>query len=328
MLRQSNNQYTMLNTAIIFCLFVVAQLRAMEPIEQPGTPSSIAFNKEGTLFAIGCEEGSVALASYADKKFFALITKHTDRVGALVFLDTRHLLVSGSDDKAICFWSMHDMSPTWKISGDAPVASLATNNTQDELYVAIGTSIKIFKVAKNIVLIATIPCTNEPSRILVTPDSKQLVYAASTDSPLSVVEIGRQAFLSCDTKSIGTLCALHPKQKLAALYSKKSCELSIISLESGSTIACETISANINSLMFSSSGASLIGTLSYQDDENDTYYSNVLLFNAKDLKKPYHSVLYDGKIVDAMLHPDGKSIAFIYSDTKQVEFVDRNDLKK
>lgn len=300
-------------------------------MEDPGTPASIAFSKEETLYAIGCEEGSVSLISWGDKKFIGIKTIHTDRVGALVFLDTRHFLVSGSNDKTIRFWNMHDMSSTRKISGDGPVSALATNTAQDELYAAIGSTIKIFRTTNNIVPIASLEsCIGEISKLLITPDNKHLVYIGSNDAPLNLINTEKHTLFSCDESAEGTLCALHPQKAIAAVYSKKSQFLRLIKLHDGSIEATQAVDLDLNSLTFSISGKHIFGATAFlnEDDEDSDYASFFLVLKTDDLKKAYTSTVYKGKIINALWHSKSKSLAIICSDTKSVEFIARTTLKK
>lgn len=306
---------------ITACLFI-AHLRAMEPAEQTyGTVSTLAFNNQGTLFAIGYGEGGISLRSWADKKVIAFATKHTDQVTAIAFIDIRHLIASGSDDAKIYLWNIHDLSIQKKISTEAPISALITNNDQSELYVATGSAIKILSLSKNIVPRLSISCLDTIKKLIITPDCKRLLYSTKRDSPLALFDIDKQSFTSCDIESQGTLCAAHPTEKIGALYSKKSSMIYLLDLESGDTLLSKKSTWKLKTLNFNPSGKLLIGSTSYVDTVSDIYYSSIFIFNTKDLTLSYESTPSEGKIADIVLHPGSSSLGLVKPNASSIEFL-------
>ncbi|XP_002740061.2 retinoblastoma-binding protein 5 homolog [Saccoglossus kowalevskii] len=82
------------------------------PEESDGTLDCIsiaitcAFNKRGTLLAVGCNDGRIVLWDFLTRGIAKIISAHVHPVCSLSWGRTGHKLLSASTDNIVCIWDV------------------------------------------------------------------------------------------------------------------------------------------------------------------------------------------------------------------------------
>jgi WD40 repeat protein/serine/threonine protein kinase len=115
-----------------------------EPIAalQPGNDSEVslspllssAVSPDGSIVAMGREDGAIVLRDSATGRFLKSLVGHEDQVACLVFLPDSRTLVSGGYDNAIRFWNVETGEATRSLTGHSSwVMALALSPNANQL---------------------------------------------------------------------------------------------------------------------------------------------------------------------------------------------------
>lgn len=316
---------------IYFASIITFTALAMNPnkeeIQDSVAVSSIAFNRQGTLFATGTHEGGVSVWSYTGKEILGNNFGHIDRVGALAFLDVSHRIASGSDDMTIIIWNIHSMDSLSEIPVGGKVSALVTNAGQSILYGAVGNCIKSWSIGQKIVpLISIDPSLGKIEKLLISPDDGML--ACLSDKKIFSVFHPKTEFSAVFPEERAcTAYALHPKKKMAALVLKMN-TVGLVNLIDNTLIAERFVDWRIRGLTFAKDGKRVVCGASCENMEDNDYFSLFLVLDTKKLDIINTTKHFEGTIAELITHPNNEELLYFLKEHNSIYIIRKNSLEK
>ncbi|XP_063225379.1 retinoblastoma-binding protein 5 homolog [Bacillus rossius redtenbacheri] len=142
------------------------------PEEFDGTLDSIslavtcAFNKRGTLLAVGCNDGRIVIWDFLTRGIAKIISAHIHPVCSLSWSRNGHKLLSAATDNNVCIWEVLTGECHQKYHFPSPVLKVQFNPRSDKLFLV---------------------CPMRHAAVLVNIDGTHRVAPLDDDSDLNIV---------------------------------------------------------------------------------------------------------------------------------------------
>ncbi|XP_055332566.1 retinoblastoma-binding protein 5 homolog [Paramacrobiotus metropolitanus] len=113
------------------------------PEEQHGTLDCIsialtcAFNRQGTLLAVGCNDGRICIWDFTTRCIAKIITGHVHPVCSLSWSRNGQRIASCSTDSKVCIWDTLSGEPVWQYNFSTPIMKVQCHPRNMDEYVVV-----------------------------------------------------------------------------------------------------------------------------------------------------------------------------------------------
>lgn len=118
--------------------------------KKPHDARSVAFNRSGTILAVGCADGAIVLWDFETRSPIKTLTGHTGTVSALTWSRNGRRLLSASHDGTVAAWKVETGALEWQTQlGAGEITSLSADDYASALAAAMPVSgaIQIIKLS-------------------------------------------------------------------------------------------------------------------------------------------------------------------------------------
>ncbi|KAI1301508.1 Retinoblastoma-binding protein 5 -like protein [Halotydeus destructor] len=92
-----------------------------------------AFNRRGTLLAVGCNDGRIVIWDFLTRGIAKIITAHVHPVCSLSWSRRGHQLASASTDNIVCVWDVLSSDPVAKWRFGTPIMKVQFNPRDEKM---------------------------------------------------------------------------------------------------------------------------------------------------------------------------------------------------
>lgn len=158
-----------------------------------GEVSSLALSPDGSVLAVGLDNGRIELFSFLSAERLATLVGHRSAVGALAFDRSGTLLASGSKDTVAIVWDVSAHSVLHRMAGhvDAVTCIAFVHVGERATFLITGSKdhlLKIWEIETVFCMQTLVEFRNEVWSLAVDPSEKLLV-AGGTDADLQVFDV-------------------------------------------------------------------------------------------------------------------------------------------
>ncbi|XP_046980176.1 retinoblastoma-binding protein 5 homolog [Schistocerca americana] len=125
-----------------------------------------AFNKRGTLLAVGCNDGRIVIWDFLTRGIAKIISAHVHPVCSLSWSRNGHKLLSASTDNNVCTWDVLSGECDQKYRFPSPILKVQFNPRNDKMFLV---------------------CPMRHAAVLVTTDGSHQIVPLDEDSDLNIV---------------------------------------------------------------------------------------------------------------------------------------------
>ena len=92
-----------------------------------------AFNRRGTLLAVGCNDGRVVVWDFLTRGIAKIISAHVHPVVSLNWSRNGHDLVTASTDNTVCVWNILTSECVTRLRFPSPIIKVQFNPRNDKI---------------------------------------------------------------------------------------------------------------------------------------------------------------------------------------------------
>lgn len=92
-----------------------------------------AFNRRGTLLAVGCNDGRIAIWDFLTRSIAKIIPAHIHPIFSLNWSRSGYNLVTASTDNTVCIWNVLTGECVMRIRFSSPIINVQFNPRNDKM---------------------------------------------------------------------------------------------------------------------------------------------------------------------------------------------------